>query len=99
LPGGYVHAQTTEQKKREDFRRFLGAIIADLPMDKEIHVILDNYCTHKRNDDWLAKDEGRVQFHTPRLQRVGSIKLRYGSGYSRENRSGEQVLPARISSD
>lgn len=28
-----------------------------------IHVILDNYCTHKRNDDWLAKYEGRVQFH------------------------------------
>jgi hypothetical protein len=33
----------------------LDAIIADLPADKEIHVILDNYCTHKRNDDWLAK--------------------------------------------
>ena len=63
VASGYVHAQTTEQKKREDFRRFLDAIIADLPVDKEIHVILDNYCTHKRNDDWLAKYEGRVQFH------------------------------------
>jgi transposase len=63
IASGYVHAQTTEQKKREDFRRFLDAIIADLPADKEIHVILDNYCTHKRNDDWLAKYEGRVHFH------------------------------------
>lgn len=63
IASGQVHAQTTEQKKREDFRRFLDAIIADLPADKEIHVILDNYCTHKRNDDWLAKYEGRVQFH------------------------------------
>jgi transposase len=63
IASGYVHAQTTEQKKREDFRRFLDAIIADLPVDKEIHVIVDNYCTHKRNDDWLAKYEGRVQFH------------------------------------
>ena len=63
IASGQVHAQTTEQKKREDFRRFLDAIIADLPIDKEIHVILDNYCTHKRNDDWLAKYEGRVQFH------------------------------------
>ena len=35
----------------------------DLPGDKEIHVILDNYSTHKRNDDWLAKYEGRVRFH------------------------------------
>jgi transposase len=61
VASGYVHAQTTEQKKREDFRRFMDGI--DLPVDKEIHVILDNYCTHKRNDDWLAKYEGRVQFH------------------------------------
>ena len=30
---------------------------------REIHVILDNYSPHKRNDDWLAKFEGRVQFH------------------------------------
>jgi len=60
---GRVHAQTTDQKKREDFRRFLEAVIAEMPVDKEIHVILDNYSTHKRNGDWLAKYEGRVQFH------------------------------------
>ena len=63
IANGHVHAQTTEQKKREDFRRFLDAVIAELPVDKEIHVILDNYSTHKRNEDWLAKYEGRVQFH------------------------------------
>jgi len=63
VASGYVHAQTTEQKKREDFRGFLDLIIAELPTDKEIHVILDNYCTHKRNADWLAKYDGRVQFH------------------------------------
>lgn len=60
---GQIHAQTTEKKKREDFRRFLDGVIAELPSGKEIHVILDNYCTHKRNDDWLAKYEGRIQFH------------------------------------
>jgi transposase len=63
IASGHVHAPTTERKKREDFRRFLDAMIAGLPADKEIHVILDNYCTHKRNDDWLVKYEGRVQFH------------------------------------
>ena len=26
-------------------------------------MILDNYSTHKNNDDWLAKFAGRVQFH------------------------------------
>jgi transposase len=63
IASGQVYAQTTEQKKREDFRRFLDAVIEELPADKEIHVILDNYCTHKKNGDWLAKFEGRVQFH------------------------------------
>src|ERR1700682_810371 len=60
---GQVYTQTTEQKKREDFRRFLDTVVAELPADKEIHVILDNYCTHKRNDDWLDKYDGRVHFH------------------------------------
>jgi transposase len=63
IASGLVYAQTTERKKREDFRRFLDGVVAELPEDKEIHVILDNYCTHKRNEDWLARYEGRVQFH------------------------------------
>jgi len=60
---GQIHAQTTEQKKRVDFQRFLDGVIAELPVSKEVHIILDNYCTHKKNTDWLAKYEGRVQFH------------------------------------
>jgi transposase len=60
---GHVHGQTTETKKREDFRAFLEAVIAELSADKEIHVILDNYSPHKKNDDWLAKYNGRVRFH------------------------------------
>jgi len=63
IASGQVYAQTTERKKREDFRRFLDSVIAELPADKEIHVILDNYCTHKKNDDWLTKYQGRIQFH------------------------------------
>jgi transposase len=60
---GQVRTKFTDYKKREDFLSFLDGIMADQPQDKEIHVILDNYCTHKRNHDWLAKFEGRVQFH------------------------------------
>ena len=63
IASGHIHAQTTEHKKREDFQRFLDAVLNELPADKEIHVILDNYCTHKRNHDWLARYGGRVQFH------------------------------------
>src|ERR1700684_2294540 len=60
---GQVKTKFTEYKKREDFRGFLNGVLADQPSDKEIHVVLDNYSPHKRNEDWLAKFEGRVQFH------------------------------------
>src|SRR5947207_8129826 len=60
---GQVHTKFTEHKKRQDFRSFLDDVLADQPQDKEIHVIVDNYCTHKRNDEWLLKFEGRVHFH------------------------------------
>jgi len=60
---GQVKTKITEYKKRADFQSFLDGVIAEQPADKEIHVIVDNYSTHKKNDDWLAKFEGRVQFH------------------------------------
>lgn len=60
---GEVHGKTTETKRRADFRAFLDEVIAGLPAGKEIHVIVDNLNTHKKNDDWLAKYEGRVHFH------------------------------------
>ncbi len=60
---GQVKTAITDFKKRTDFQNFLDGVIAEQPKDKEIHVILDNYSTHKKNDDWLAKFEGRVQFH------------------------------------
>ena len=63
IASGQVHAQTTDKKKREDFRRFLDSVMLELPADREIHVILDNYSTHKRNADWLEKYQGRVHFH------------------------------------
>jgi transposase len=60
---GQVKGKFTENKKREDFRSFLEDVLAGQPQDKEIHVILDNYSPHKGNAAWLAKFEGRVQFH------------------------------------
>ena len=60
---GQVHTKTTDFKKREDFQGFLDGVLSEQPPDQEIHVIVDNYSTHKKNDEWLAKYEGRVQFH------------------------------------
>ena len=59
---GHVHSATTATKTREDFLAFMDQVVAETPADQELHVILDNYCTHKRNEDWLAKNP-RVHFH------------------------------------
>ncbi len=32
----------------------MDEVIADQPPDRQIHVVLDNLTTHKKNDDWLA---------------------------------------------
>ena len=61
-----IHGQTTELKRRKDFRHFLDGVVAELTAHKEIQVILDHHRTHQRNDDWLAKYEGRIQFHLTR---------------------------------
>ena len=59
---GVIRGKTTPTKKRVDFQAFLSEIIADQPPDRQIHVILDNYCTHKKNETWLAAHPN-VMFH------------------------------------
>ncbi len=59
---GAIYTQTTQQKRRLEFLAFMEQVLAGLPGDKEIHVILDNYCIHKKNDEWLAAHPN-VQFH------------------------------------
>jgi transposase len=60
---GHIKAETTKTKTRDDFQAFMDSVMSDLPEDKDGPVILDNYCTPKRNDEWLQKYGGRVQFH------------------------------------
>lgn len=45
-----------------EFRRFLDTIEAAVPADQDVHLILDNYATHKTPAirRWLAK---RPRFH------------------------------------
>jgi transposase len=59
---GAIHSKVTAVKKRPDFQAFLDDVIADVPLTQEVHVILDNYATHKKNDDWLALHPN-VHFH------------------------------------
>lgn len=59
---GVIQSKTTESKKRPDFQSFMDEVVADVPASQEVHVILDNYSTHKKNDEWLAAHPN-VHFH------------------------------------
>lgn len=53
-----------QRHRHQEFIRFLNAIKAELPKDKAVHVILDNYATHKQPKvrAWLARHP-RGTFH------------------------------------
>lgn len=59
---GVIRGKTTQTKKRADFLAFMDEVVADQPADRQIHVILDNLNTHKKNEDWLAAHPN-VTFH------------------------------------
>lgn len=59
---GVIRSKTTQTKKRADFQAFMDEVVADHPADRQIHVILDNLNTHKKNDAWLAAHPN-VTFH------------------------------------
>lgn len=59
---GVVQSKTTTTKKCPDFQSFMDEVVAEVPGSKEVHVILDNYSTHKKNHDWLARHPN-VHFH------------------------------------
>ena len=62
VASGVVQSKTTATKKRPDFQAFMDEVVAEIPAGKAIHVILDNYSTHKKNHDWLAQHPN-VRFH------------------------------------
>jgi transposase len=59
---GQVKTAITQLKRREEFLQFMDQVVAESAPDQELHVILDNYCTHKKCDAWLAKHPN-VHFH------------------------------------
>lgn len=59
---GKVISQLHRRHRTVEFRKFLDAIEAQVPADLDVHLILDNYATHKTAviHRWLAK---RPRFH------------------------------------
>jgi len=61
---GKVIGRCMQHHRHQEFIRFLNAIDAEVPARKSIHVILDNYATHKHPKvmAWLARHK-RFTFH------------------------------------
>jgi transposase len=68
---GRVIGETRRRHRSTDFRRFLDRIDASVPPELDIHLILDNYSTHKTPLiwAWLAK---RPRYHVHFTPTYGS---------------------------
>jgi transposase len=64
VASGAVLHDCMPRHRHQEFLRFLKEIEKSVDRDLDIHVILDNYATHKHHkvDRWLAKHP-RVKFH------------------------------------
>jgi transposase len=80
---GTVIGQNMQRHRHQDFIRFLDAVERDVPADKAVHVILDNYATHKHAAvrGWLARHP-RWTFHfTPTSSSwLNAVDLRRENG-------------------
>jgi transposase len=61
---GEVLHECMPRHRHQEFLRFLRKMERSVPTDLDIHVILDNYATHKHSTvvDWMEKHP-RVHFH------------------------------------
>jgi transposase len=64
LASGSVIAQPYRRHRHQEFLRFLKLIDAAVPKDLDLHLVLDNYATHKTPaiKDWLLKHP-RFELH------------------------------------
>jgi transposase len=63
---GMVKAGHFKRKTRGDFLAFMDEVLADVPEQREVHVILDNYATHKNlPESWTEKHPNVIFHYTP----------------------------------
>lgn len=61
---GTVIGETMPRHRHQEWLKFLKQVVRSVPKDKEIHVICDNYATHKHEKvrQWLDRQK-RVHIH------------------------------------
>ena len=69
---GKIIGQCHRRHRAVEFRRFLDTIEATVPADLDVHLILNNYATHKTSAirRWLAK-RPRYHLHFTRCAGLG----------------------------
>ena len=67
-----VNSRNHRSSRHEEFVRFLNTVNKEVPKGLQVHMILDNYATHKHADvqQWLAKHK-RFHLHFTRRPRRG----------------------------
>ena len=97
---GEVMTQCKPRHRHQEFLQFLRHIEANVPADLDIHLVLDNYATHKqaRVKRWLARRPDFTFTTPPRMLR-GSTRWRSGSASSPGRRfAGTRSVRSRSSS-
>ncbi len=64
---GKVIGRCMRRHSHQEFIRFLNQVEAEVPVGTIVHVVLDNYATHKHPKviDWLGRHPRRVLHFTP----------------------------------
>ena len=64
---GTVIAQNMQRHRHQEFIRFPNRIEREVPKDKAIHAILDNYAAHEKDKvrEWLARLPRWTSHFTP----------------------------------
>jgi transposase len=64
---GKIIGRCMQRHRHQEFLRFLNALEAEVPVGKVVHVILDNYATHKHPKvwQWLGRHPRFVFHFTP----------------------------------
>jgi transposase len=62
---GTVLGLCRQRHRSQEFLQFMNWLVPQLPADRKLHFVLDNYATHKTKQvqRFLADYDGRVQFH------------------------------------
>jgi transposase len=87
---GAVRTQITNQKRRVEFLEFMDGLVAGFAPQQELHVILDNYCIHKKNDTWLAEHPNvHLHFTPTSASWLNMVEIWFGILERRALRNGD----------